>query len=702
MPPAEVKNAVVVTPALHNPAELLWNLIIRPPRSKYTTAQLGPEHFRVGKCTFVRRTDTQIENARGHTLQCSLFEPLPQTDWERSRAASSSASQDTESKAAGNGHVNHTASAKSTPQAEAHVNSPKPIPCVIFLHGNSSCRLEALPLVTLLMPLCISLFCFDFSGCGLSEGDYISLGWFERDDLAICVDYLRSIGRVSTIALWGRSMGAFTALLHADRDPTIAGLVLDSPFVSLKELAQELASSYAKVPAWMVNAVLTVVRSIIQSKAHFDIESLEAIEHVSRSFSPALFIAAQNDDFILPRHTRKLYEAYQGEKDLQMVQGDHNSARPEACRRTAALFLCRTFHCPRLSRLLEMHTSGLYDVFAGPPQFPDTTEAIDSSEDGAALCQQMQMFPALRQMRLVHERRCRRPFVARTIVKLQQESSEAGFFVRLEPAVTSVDSKNAPRFLVLTVSVQALIISQVCDDDLETLVASAGLPAKQARHLAVGMTKAGELNLQLGEDEPLSVACGVGYREEVTIWIMLLHGQSSFGPFTVEDGEATLRENLGDVVVRQRHLGPLHGTQGTSSPTPLPRGEFNELQPSAPTSNPLESAPLAPSTRAPELSPACGPVTATQDRISPVHADIMRECANHPEALVGWRVKIHSLGEGLVIGVRRRRGRTTQHLISNTSDVCSSGKPSTVILCRKESHVRWRRGLKFELLRREF
>jgi hypothetical protein len=36
-------------------------------------------------------------------------------------------------------------------------------------------------------------------------------------------------------------MGAVTGLMHADRDPSIAGLVLDSPFSNLRTLAEELA-----------------------------------------------------------------------------------------------------------------------------------------------------------------------------------------------------------------------------------------------------------------------------------------------------------------------------------------------------------------------------------------------------------------------------------------------------------------------------
>jgi alpha/beta superfamily hydrolase len=49
----------------------------------------------------------------------------------------------------------------------------------------------------------VSLFCFDFAGCGRSEGDYISLGWYERDDVEVVIDWLRASNKVSTIGLWG-------------------------------------------------------------------------------------------------------------------------------------------------------------------------------------------------------------------------------------------------------------------------------------------------------------------------------------------------------------------------------------------------------------------------------------------------------------------------------------------------------------------
>ena len=53
----------------------------------------------------------------------------------------------------------------------------------------------------------------------------MTLGWREQDDLALAIKHLRELGTVSTIGLWGRSMGAVTALLYSQKDPSIAGVV---------------------------------------------------------------------------------------------------------------------------------------------------------------------------------------------------------------------------------------------------------------------------------------------------------------------------------------------------------------------------------------------------------------------------------------------------------------------------------------------
>jgi alpha/beta superfamily hydrolase len=96
-----------------------------------------------------KRTDFTIINPRDHKLHCSFWEPYDEErEYER-------------------------------------------LPCVVYLHGNSSSRAEALSEAKYLLPMNVCLLAFDFSGCGKSEGEYISLGWYERDDVECVIQFLR-------------------------------------------------------------------------------------------------------------------------------------------------------------------------------------------------------------------------------------------------------------------------------------------------------------------------------------------------------------------------------------------------------------------------------------------------------------------------------------------------------------------------------
>jgi alpha/beta superfamily hydrolase len=103
--------------------------------------------------------------------------------------------------------------------------------------GNASCQTEGIFFV----PAGVSVLCFDFAGCGNSEGDYIPFGISQKDDLARAIDFVRERFHAGRIAIWGRSIGAAVAFSTLADDPTITCSVADSPFASLKKLVQELA-----------------------------------------------------------------------------------------------------------------------------------------------------------------------------------------------------------------------------------------------------------------------------------------------------------------------------------------------------------------------------------------------------------------------------------------------------------------------------
>ena len=139
-------------------------------------------------------------------------------------------------------------------------------------------------------------------------------------------------------------MGAVTALMHSHRDPTIAGMVLDSPFGSLPDLALELVSRFCAVPLprWLVSGILGMVRTSIQQRAAFDIYDVAPKQFVSTAFIPAFFTAGSNDNFIPPAHTQELFDMYAGDKNIVFSDGDHNSSRPKFLHDSISIFFLNT------------------------------------------------------------------------------------------------------------------------------------------------------------------------------------------------------------------------------------------------------------------------------------------------------------------------------------------------------------------------
>lgn len=83
----------------------------------------------------------------------------------------------------------------------------------------------------------MSVLLFDCAGSGLSDGEYITLGVRESEDLAKMIEYVTTKKGVTDIALWGRSMGAVASIIYCSRNKkSIVACIYDSPFSTLKKL----------------------------------------------------------------------------------------------------------------------------------------------------------------------------------------------------------------------------------------------------------------------------------------------------------------------------------------------------------------------------------------------------------------------------------------------------------------------------------
>jgi pimeloyl-ACP methyl ester carboxylesterase len=221
---------------------------------------------------------------------------------------------------------------------------PTPRPCVVYLHGMSGCRLDVFSLLPFLLKYDITVCSVDFSGCGESGGDYVSLGYHESRDLRVVLDHIRGFPSVTCVALWGWSMGAVAAILRASEDDTIAACVLDSPFSDLSTVFREVVdAALPTLPNMLVSLGIQIVRHEAQKRANFDPSELRPIDCAPKAACPALFGVAKDDLITRPGHAQELFKAWGGTKRIASFEGDHNSKRPDSFLRDAAKFLWHNF-----------------------------------------------------------------------------------------------------------------------------------------------------------------------------------------------------------------------------------------------------------------------------------------------------------------------------------------------------------------------
>jgi len=143
---------------------------------------------------------------------------------------------------------------------------------IIYCHGNAGNKIDIIEIFEFLLWE-FNICSFDFSGAGFSEGDYVTLGYFEKYDIQAVVEFLRKEFGIKSIILYGRSMGAVSSLRYSEMDPNIKACVLDSPFSNFPKLCEEILSNKFFIPIVMSKYLISSARKRLLEKVDgFDIE----------------------------------------------------------------------------------------------------------------------------------------------------------------------------------------------------------------------------------------------------------------------------------------------------------------------------------------------------------------------------------------------------------------------------------------------
>lgn len=162
--------------------------------------------------------------------------------------------------------------------------------------------------------------------CGESNGEYIGMGWLDKEDLQCWIDLIIEQNENAEIILHGSSMGAATVLMASgDSLPTnVKTIIADSGYTSVWDIFASEAKARFNLPTF---PVLNMFKIVAKARANYDIEEASALEQVKNSKTPILFIHGDADDFVPEYMCEELYEAANCTKHKLII---HNAGHTES------------------------------------------------------------------------------------------------------------------------------------------------------------------------------------------------------------------------------------------------------------------------------------------------------------------------------------------------------------------------------------
>jgi uncharacterized protein len=212
---------------------------------------------------------------------------------------------------------------------------------IIVSGGHKGQRQGALGIAVSLWRKGFNVILYSYRGMSGSDRAPVTFGIKEVLELQAVIAFARKRIPQARIGLLGYSMGAVVSLLGAAGEPGVEALVLDSPFSDLRTLLVENVRRRARLPGapfvWLAGLMLRL-RSGSRLADCSPIAVLSSLEP-----RPLFFIHGGADQLTSVNHSRRLYDAYRGPREIWIVQGaPHTGAyfadRPLYVERVAGFF----------------------------------------------------------------------------------------------------------------------------------------------------------------------------------------------------------------------------------------------------------------------------------------------------------------------------------------------------------------------------
>lgn len=160
----------------------------------------------------------------------------------------------------------------------------------------------------------------DLRGHGMSEGDYIGMGWDERLDIIDLINYIIGVDKDSEIVLFGVSMGAATVMNVSGEDlpSNVKAIIEDCGYTSAwDQFSYQLDELFGLPPFPMMHTASLIGKF----KAGYWLKDASPLEQVKKSKTPILFIHGDKDDFVPFSMLEQVYNACSSPKEKLVIEG---------------------------------------------------------------------------------------------------------------------------------------------------------------------------------------------------------------------------------------------------------------------------------------------------------------------------------------------------------------------------------------------
>ena len=196
---------------------------------------------------------------------------------------------------------------------------------IVLVHGVSICYVGSLKYFDIFYKNGFNVLIVNQRRHGKSEGKYSTYGFYEKYDVNMWIEYLKSrFGNDIILGLHGESMGAGTVMETIPLNDSIKFVIEDCGYSNFHELIGfQITHAYKnRLVRKILRSSLIFANFFMKTKAKFSMKKIVPIDIVSSTSLPIMFIHGKEDYFVPWYMAVDLYKAKtKGYKELYLVEG---------------------------------------------------------------------------------------------------------------------------------------------------------------------------------------------------------------------------------------------------------------------------------------------------------------------------------------------------------------------------------------------